>query len=139
MAQGDAAHLILARKAFFSSGIRYARRDWTEAKNSEVYGPHSTPHGHGSNFTLEVRVEGSRDPVTGLVVNLTDVEKDLQEVVRQLDHLHLAFDVPHFADKVPTLENLARFCFVELKNRLGPLLAGIRLYQGLNDWVDVWE
>lgn len=84
-------------------------------------------------------MEGSRDPVTGLVVNLTDVEKDLQQVVGQLDHRHLAFDVPAFADKVPTLENLGQFCFQQLSQRLGKLLAGIRLKQGEDDWVDVWR
>lgn len=130
-------HLILARKAFFSSGIRYARQSWTEERNREVFGAHSQPYGHGYSFVLEVRVEGERDPVSGLVVNLTDVERVLSLVVKQLDRQHLAYNVPAFANRVPTLENIAQFCFAELQNHLGHRLAGIRLRQGEDDWVDL--
>lgn len=130
-------HLILARKAFFSSGIRYARSDWSAEKNTQVFGTHSRPYGHGYNFVLEVRVEGTKDPVSGLVVNLTEVEKDLQAVVKTLDHRHLGFDVPAFSEKVPTLENLGQYCFEELRKRLGTKLAGIRLRQGEDDWLDI--
>ena len=130
-------HLILARKAFFSSGIHYSRSEWSEEKNQAIYGSHSRPQGHGYNFVLEVRVQGRRDPVTGLVVNLSDVEKDLQAVVKTLDHRHLAFDMEAFKDKAPTLENVAQHCFAELKKGLGSQLAGIRLRQGEDDWLDI--
>jgi 6-pyruvoyltetrahydropterin/6-carboxytetrahydropterin synthase len=133
----EVSHLILARKAFFSSGVRYARPSWSEEKNREVFGAHSHPHGHGFNYVLEVRVEGERDPVSGLVVNLTDVDRILSEVVKQLDRRHLAYDVPALAEQIPTLENIAQFCFTELKQQLGSLLAGIRLRQGEDDWVDL--
>jgi len=48
------------------------------------------------------------DPVTGMVMNLTDLREYMEEAVMSaLDHKNLDLDVPHFADIVSTTENIA--------------------------------
>jgi 6-pyruvoyltetrahydropterin/6-carboxytetrahydropterin synthase len=129
--------VILSRKAYFSAGVRYFNSTWTEDQNQKVFGDSCREYGHGYNFTLEARLAGHRDPKTSLVVNLTDVEKDLKEVVSHLNKKHLGYEVDFFKGRVPTVENIAQYCFLELRKRLGSLLIGVRLRQGEDDWVDI--
>ena len=52
---------------------------------------------------------GEPDPTTGMVVDLSDLKKILeQEVMRRMDHRHLNFEVPELAGQIPTCENVAR-------------------------------
>jgi 6-pyruvoyltetrahydropterin/6-carboxytetrahydropterin synthase len=97
----------LSRKIFFNSGRSLWRPEWTAEKNRAVYGDEG-PHGYGHNYELEVAVAGETDPATGMVVNLSDLDRVLKEEVdRPLDHRNLNRDVPEFAKTPPTAENLA--------------------------------
>ena len=42
------------------------------------------------------------DPVTGMVINLTDLKAVMKQVIEQVDHKHLDVDVPYFKDHVST-------------------------------------
>lgn len=129
--------IILSRKAYFSAGVRYFNSAWTEDQNKKAFGDSCSKYGHGYNFTLEARLAGHRDPKTSLVVNLTDVEVELKEVVALLNKKHLGHEVDFFKGRVPTVENIAEYCFIELRKRLGSFLVGVRLRQGEDDWVDI--
>ena len=108
----------LSRKIHFNSGRRLWRRDWTPEKNRSVYGDES-PHGYGHNYELEVSVVGEADPQTGMVVNLTDLDRILKEEVDgPLDHKSLNEDVPDFAGTTPTAENLAAWIWKRVAARL---------------------
>jgi 6-pyruvoyltetrahydropterin/6-carboxytetrahydropterin synthase len=97
----------LARTIHFNAGRSLWRPDWPDERNRAVYGEES-PHGYGHNYELEVAVEGELDPETAMVVNLTDLDRILKEEVdRPLDHKSLNYDVPAFATRPPTAENLA--------------------------------
>jgi 6-pyruvoyltetrahydropterin/6-carboxytetrahydropterin synthase len=97
----------LSRTIHFNAGRSLWRPQWTPEKNTSVYGVES-PHGYGHNYELEVAVEGETDPQTGMVVNLSDLDRILRdEVDKPLDHKSLNHDVPEFAQTPPTAENLA--------------------------------
>src|SRR3984957_10804867 len=84
--------VLLTRKIEFSASHRYNNPAMSEEENRRVFGKCNTPHGHGHNYTLEVTVAGEPDPVTGMVVDLADLKKILeQEVMRRMDHRHLNF------------------------------------------------
>ena len=70
----------LARKISFNAGRSLWRPEWTPEKNLAVYGDEG-PHGYGHNYELEVAVEGTTDASTGMVVNLTDLDRVLKEEV----------------------------------------------------------
>ena len=108
----------LSRKIHFNAGRSLWRPGWTAEKNRAVYGDES-PHGYGHNYELEVSVEGEADPQTGMVVNLTDLDRVLREEVdRPLDHKNLNTDVPEFAKTPPTAENLAAWIWGRVAARI---------------------
>jgi 6-pyruvoyltetrahydropterin/6-carboxytetrahydropterin synthase len=108
----------LARKIHFNAGRSLWRAGWSAEKNREVYGEES-PHGYGHNYELEVAVAGDTDPQTGMVVNLTDLDRILRdEVDRPLDHQNLNRDVSEFAVTPPTAENLAAWIWRRVAARI---------------------
>jgi 6-pyruvoyltetrahydropterin/6-carboxytetrahydropterin synthase len=109
----------LSRTIHFNAGRSLWRPGWTPEKNRAVYGEESS-HGYGHNYELEVSVVGEPDGQTGMVVNLTDLDRVLREEVdRPLDHKNLNRDVAEFADTPPTAENLALWIWTRVAARIG--------------------
>ena len=116
----------LTRCVEFSAGHRYWRPQWTEEENRERFGECAGAPGHGHNYRVEVTVEGEVDPLTGMVVDLGELDTILEErVVEPMDHAFLN-DLPDFEGEmlVPTTENLARAVWERLS---GTLPAGCAL------------
>lgn len=110
--------LLLSRTIHFNAGRHLWRSDWTAEKNRAVYGDEG-PHGYGHNYSLEVAVSGEPDRRTGMVVNLTDLDRVLQdEVDGPLDHRNLNLDVPEFAEVSPTAERLAVWIWDRVSKRI---------------------
>jgi 6-pyruvoyltetrahydropterin/6-carboxytetrahydropterin synthase len=87
--------------------------------NHATFGPGANEAGYGHNYTLEIGVAGDRDTDSGMIVNLTDLDRILKEEVDQpLDHRNLNLEIPGFADVVPTAENLALWIWERVGARL---------------------
>ncbi len=124
----------ITRTVRFSAAHRYHTPALSDEENRRVFGACNSPHGHGHNYRVDVTLEGAVDPVTGMVMNLADLDRLLKErVVQPLDHTFLNLDVPHFRTVVPTCENLALHVMAELRP-LAAQLQGARLLR-----VRVWE
>ena len=81
---------------------------------------------------VEVTVKGPVDHDTGMVMNLTDVKKIINEsVMKPLDHKNLDKDVPYFKNVVSTTENVAIFIFNSIRSELPDQVS---LYE-----IKVWE
>lgn len=130
----------LARRVYFSSAHRYHSPALSEEENKSVFGSCYSPYGHGHNYILEAYFEGPIDPTTGMVINLSQVDEILKEVVQPLDHHHLNFDVDYFKNRVPTTENIAIYCHDKINEHLKGLqnlkLFKVRLFEGEDLWVD---
>ena len=99
--------ISITRVVGFSAAHRYHSDRLSDEENRHVFGKCNRPHGHGHNYRLEVTVSGAVDPVTGMVMNLADLDRILREVVvDRLDHSFLNHDIEHFATVVPTCENI---------------------------------
>jgi 6-pyruvoyltetrahydropterin/6-carboxytetrahydropterin synthase len=134
--------VTICRRVSFSSGHRYFNPDWSDSENRRVYGSQYSEHGHGHNYVLEAYFEGPVDPLTGMVVNLKDVDVLLRKVTDPLDHHFLNTDIPDFRTMVPTTENLAAYCFdhIQAETGTGKLrLRRVRLIEGSDLWVDCCE
>jgi 6-pyruvoyltetrahydropterin/6-carboxytetrahydropterin synthase len=139
MISDTASTVTICRKTTFSCGLRYVRPDLTESENRELYGSSYSEHGHGYNYVLKAYVEGPIDPKTGMVINLKDLDSVLAEVTEPLDHHFLNYDVPYFAEVVPTTENIAAYCYQEISRRLvwdHVKLKKVRILEGPDLWVD---
>lgn len=130
----------LTRAIEFSTSLRYALPDLSEAANRERFGAKSRHHGH--NYRLEVTVRGEVDPVTGMVVDLKQVQDLLdREVMSRFDHKDLNCDTPYFEKRVPSPENFALVIRELLVEALpeGVALDRLRLRPDSHTWVDVVE
>jgi 6-pyruvoyltetrahydropterin/6-carboxytetrahydropterin synthase len=137
-------HRVLITKKFeFSASHRYWCEDWSRQKNEQVFGLCTSPYGHGHNYELHVTVSGKIDPVTGMIINLTDLKKHVSTIVTQFDHKYLNVDTPFFKTQIPTTENIARVIFDLVERQLqgkGEFqLYRIRLYERHDLYVDVWR
>ncbi len=122
--------VTVTRHLHFNAAHRLHNPEWSDEKNREVFGLCNNPNYHGHNYALEVSVQGEVDPETGYVVDLGVVKTIAErEVVAYLDHKNLNLDVPEFAARNPTAENIA----VVIWNRLDGKLPG-RLTR-----VVIWE
>ncbi len=110
----------ITRRATFSASHYYWNPAWSPEQNLAVFGKCANRAGHGHNYTLEVTVAGPVDPVTGFIVDLKWL-KDLieREVLDVYDHRHLNLEVPEFAQRIPTTENIA----IAIWNRLASAIA----------------
>ncbi len=132
------ASVLLTKRIEFSASHRYHNEAWDAARNRAVFGACNNAPGHGHNYLLEVTVSGEVDPHTGMVVNLFDLKRVLQEVLEDFDHNHLNLDTPYFKDAIPTTENIARVLWQRLETQkdIGRLHA-IRLYEDEDLFADV--
>lgn len=132
-------HLQVAvtRRATFAAAHVLRRDDWTEERNREVFGGCAGDHGH--NYVLEVTVTGAVDPATGMILNLKDLDRILQErVIARVDHRHLNRDVEFLDGVIPTAENLALAFWNRLDGQLdGAKLRKVRLVESENNAAEV--
>ena len=132
------APVLLTKRIEFAAAHRYHRPEWDEAKNRAVFGRCYNPPAHGHNYLLDVTVSGEVDPKTGMVINLFDLKRVLLSVLEEFDHKNLNLDMPYFADRIPTSENLALVLWTKLAEQkdIGVLHA-IRLYEDEDLYADV--
>lgn len=122
--------IVIARKAYFSCGIIFRSEDLTAAQSQDIYGDLArSEYGTGFNFTLECFFQGPTDPISGLVVNLTDVDQILKSVLKPLDHQNISKQLPAFKDNVATLERLTEYLFAEIQRQLTCITQNARLIE----------
>jgi 6-pyruvoyltetrahydropterin/6-carboxytetrahydropterin synthase len=123
--------VYLTRRTSFSAAHRLWSNELSEAENIALYEKCANPNGHGHNYILEVTVQGTPDPRTGMVLNLTDLKETINEqVIDAVDHKHLNYDVPWLEGCIPTTEVLAMRFWERLQSALPQgLLYEVKLYE----------
>ncbi|PYV43992.1 MAG: hypothetical protein DMG94_13965 [Acidobacteria bacterium] len=116
--------LYLTRKAEFAASHYYHNPELSPEENRRLFGKCNNPNGHGHNYVLEVTVKGEVDPRSGFVVDLKQLKETMhREVLDAMDHRLLNKEVPEFATRIPTTENLA----IAIWQRLAPKLTNLNL------------
>ena len=72
---------------------------------------------HGHNWVVEASFKGSRLDETGMLFDFRRARKWLTEIIEELDHKYLN-DLPQFKDINPTSENISKYIFVSLRDKL---------------------
>lgn len=81
---------------------------------------------HGHNYLVEMVVEGETlTPDTELVADFTLLKRELRAELALIDHRYLN-ELPHFDVINPSSENLARYLYRKMKERLSNL--PVRMY-----------
>ncbi|KAG5854325.1 6-pyruvoyl tetrahydrobiopterin synthase [Anguilla rostrata] len=125
----------ITRVQSFSACHRLHSKSLSDEENRKIFGKCDNPNGHGHNYKVEVTIRGKIDPITGMVMNLTDLKKYMEEaIMTPLDHKNLDKDVPYFADVVSTTENLAVYIWDSMEKLLPPsLLYEIKIHETDNN------
>jgi 6-pyruvoyltetrahydropterin/6-carboxytetrahydropterin synthase len=112
--------VLITHREEFAAAHQLCNPELGDAENRRLYGPCFTLHGH--NYEIEVTVAGPLAPGTGMVMNLADLTRLMQEeVLAQVDHKNLNTDVPFLEGVIPTAENLA----VAFWERLAPRIEAL--------------
>ena len=127
--------VYLTRRATFSAAHRLWSNYLTQEENIALYDKCANPNGHGHNYVLEVTVRGTPNAHTGMVLNLTELKQAINEqVITEVDHKHLNYDVPWIEGVIPTTEVLAVKFWQRLERVLpGGLLYEVKLYETENN------
>ena len=126
--------VFLTRTVGFRATHRLYRPDWTEERNREAFGALSAAPGHAHDYRCAVTVSGALDSRMGMVIDLVELDRILQEeVVSRLDGKHLNEDVPGlgYGQMLPTCEALALDVFRRIAPRLprGASLERVRIME----------
>jgi len=126
------------RKEHFNAAHRLHNPNWSDEKNTRVYGKCNNPNYHGHNYELIVRVVGPIDAETGYVMDMK-VLGDLikAQVTDRFDHKNLNLDTAEFADLNPSAENIAIVIYNRLRSHLPEALdLSIKLYETERNFVE---
>ncbi|HEY1949006.1 MAG TPA: 6-carboxytetrahydropterin synthase [Bryobacteraceae bacterium] len=135
--------MLITRRAEFSASHICRLESLSDSQNRELFGEEANPNGHGHNYVLEVSVEGTPDPVTGMVIDLKELKAIIEaEIIDPMDHRFLNYEVEPFGKVVPTTANLAKEIWRRLDIGLGRrfgsgLLAHVRLFETPDLYVDM--
>lgn len=80
---------------------------------------------HGHNWKVELVVEGEKLNEIDILLDFKDIKKILKEVLSELDH-RLINELPYFQENNPSSENIARYIFDRVKDKL-KVFEGVRV------------
>ncbi len=86
---------------------------------------------HGHNYRVQLVMQGQTLDEAGMLMDFTDMKRELKRVSEYLDHRHLN-ELPPFDVVNPSAENIAKFFCDELRKSLPDSRARIKE-------VNVWE
>ena len=123
--------IIIAKRVSFNASHRLHSAQLSDEENKRIFGKCNNLNGHGHNYELDLELIGDIDPVTGMVINLFNVEHIInREIIESFDHKNLNHDCEEFKDLVPTAENIAVVIWNKLaKTELKPYLHAVILYE----------
>ena len=133
---------FLTIRKHFAAAHRLARNELSQEENESIYGKCARTHGHGHNYFLEITVSGKISPRTGMICDLSALQKLVNElVVEKFDHTFLNKDIPHFEKCVPTAENIALYIsdsLIEPIQSIGAKLYKVRLQESPNNAAEIY-
>lgn len=105
----------LTRRYRFPAAHVLCHDSLDEAENRRIFGKCANPAGHGHNYAVEVTVSGSIDPRTGALIPVDSLDRVFEQRVAQVYSHRMLNELPAFAKRVPTAENIARTIHEELE------------------------
>src|SRR6516165_7758749 len=102
--------LTVSKRLEFSASRRLFVSRWSNSENLAAFGEETRArHGTGRNYVAYFIFSGRVDPVTGMLINISEIKRRAGEKVdNQFDHKFLNEDNPAFRNVPPTAENIAR-------------------------------
>lgn len=128
----------VVRRVHFNAAHRLHNPAQSADWNRATFGPCNNPNYHGHNYEVELCVTGDINPDTGYVVDVGILKVLFDEHVHaHLDHRNLNLDVPWFAARLASTENVARYIWEQLASRIpSGRLSCVRLWETPRNFVE---
>jgi 6-pyruvoyltetrahydropterin/6-carboxytetrahydropterin synthase len=111
--------IFLTRQEHFNAAHKLYNPDWTEEKNTEVFGKCANKNWHGHNYDLLVTIKGEVNAETGFLMDAKLLSQLLQtHVCDKIDHRNLNMDVDFMQGKLASTENLAMAIWQQIEPHL---------------------
>ncbi len=128
----DCKMVYFSEKFEFAATHTLWNKDFSKARNLEVFGKCANPAGHGHNYVVEVTLKTSAGKDN---FHIGDFEKIVDsELIKLVDHKNLNAELEEFSKTNPTVENIAAFAWNKLAGKFGEVRQSARLH-----CVTVWE
>jgi 6-pyruvoyltetrahydropterin/6-carboxytetrahydropterin synthase len=88
---------------------------------------------HGHNYRVQITLEGPQLDNIGLLVDFTHLKQVIREIIKRLDHQFIN-DLEPFTTINPSAENLAKYFYDEVLNKVKDLPPGARVTDAV-----IWE
>lgn len=111
----DSDLVCFSEKFDFAATHTLWNDEFSEERNLEVFGKCANPAGHGHNYVVEVTVELSTGEEEFCIGSFEQIVTN--ELIKVVDHKNLNVDVPAFAEKNPTVENISAFAWGKLSDK----------------------
>lgn len=118
----------------------YVKTHFSAAHSLKGY-PGDCARVHGHNWVIEVFVQCKELDEIGIGIDFRDVEQAARDVLEGLDHFHLN-ELPAFRDVNPSSENIAKFLYTGLSERLNSETAKVsrvKVYETPGAGASYWE
>lgn len=113
----DSEMIYFSEKFEFAATHKLWNDSFSDERNFEIFGKCANPTGHGHNYIVEVTI---KKPVDKGELCIGDFERVVdKEFITVVDHKNLSLDVPHLAEVIPTVENIATFAWERIVNKFG--------------------
>src|SRR2546423_11109699 len=108
--------LTVSKRLEFSASRRLFMSRWTDSENLAAFGEESSArYGTGRNYIAYFIFSGRVDPVTGMLINISEIKRRAEQIVDdRFDHKFLNEDNPALREIPPTAENIARELFTDV-------------------------
>src|SRR5437899_10917727 len=115
--------LTVSKRLEFSASRRLFVSRWNDQENLAAFGAETNArYGTGRNYIGYFIFSGRVDPVTGMLINISEIKRLAGQIVDdRFDHKFLNEDNPAFRETPPTAENIARQLFTDV----APLFADV--------------
>lgn len=136
--------VFLSRQEHFNAAHKLYNPNWSDERNTEVFGPCANANWHGHNFEMIVTVKGLPDPDTGFVVDLKKLSILIrEEIIEKVDHKNLNVDVDFMKGKMASTENLVMEFWRILEQKLPGITTSatlhcIKLYETPRNFVEYY-
>jgi 6-pyruvoyltetrahydropterin/6-carboxytetrahydropterin synthase len=120
----------LTKVYHFSAAHRLHSEKYSDEENRRIFGKCNNPKGHGHDYYIEVKIKGNVDPETGMLMNLSELDEIMRDIIEELDHTRLDVEIPFFEEYQPSGENIVKYIWIKLQ----PKMKKAKLY-----YLKLWE
>lgn len=104
----NSSRFVMGVTTHFFAAHRLNAKSFNASENRELYGKCNNPAGHGHEYLIECALDGSLDETSGTLFPLPTFEQMMQSIVADWNYKHLDAEIPYFADRPSTGENILR-------------------------------